>query len=114
MTKRLMPILIVALLLAVYAISATAILASGDDDSIQTNISTLVESGDLTQEQADTKLAIIQSWTHDSGGWNKTKSSFSADDYQTKVADLVDSGELTQKQADAKLKWLQTKLAGKY
>ena len=49
MTKRLMPILIVVLLLAVSAISATAILAGGFDDSIQTNISTLVESGDLTQ-----------------------------------------------------------------
>ena len=109
-----MPILIVVLLLAVSAISATAILASGDDDSIQTNTSTLDESGDLTQKQADTKLAIIQSGTHDSGFWNKTKSSFSTDDYQTKLADLVDSGELTQKQADAKPKWLQTKLASKY
>jgi polyhydroxyalkanoate synthesis regulator phasin len=114
MTKRLMPILIVVLLLAVSAISATAILASGDDDSIQTNISTLVESGDLTQEQADAKLAIIQSGTHDSGVWNKKKSSFSSDDYQTKLADLVDSGELTQKQAGVKLKWLQIKLASKY
>ena len=114
MTKRLMPILIVVLLLAVSAISATAILAGGDDDSIQTNISTLVESGDLTQEQADAKLAVIQSRTHDSGVWNKKKSSFSADDYQTKLADLVDSGELTQKQAHAKLKRLRTKLASKY
>jgi predicted XRE-type DNA-binding protein len=114
MTQRLMPILLVVLLLAVSAISATAILASGDDDSIHTNISTLVESGDLTQEQADGKLAVIQSRTHDSGVWNKKKSSFSSDDYQTKLADLVDSGELTQTQADAKLKWLQTKLANKY
>jgi hypothetical protein len=61
----------VVLLLAVSAISATAILASGDDDSIQTNISTLVESGDLTQEQADGKLAVIQAGTHDSGVWKK-------------------------------------------
>jgi hypothetical protein len=60
MTKRLMPILIVVLLLAVSAISATAILASGDDDSIQTNISTLVEIGDLTQEQTDAKLNWLQ------------------------------------------------------
>ena len=65
MTKRLMPILIVVVLLAISAISATPILADGDADSIQTNISTLVESGDLTQEQADAKLAVIQSRTHD-------------------------------------------------
>jgi len=60
MTKRLMPILIVVLPLAVSDISATAILASGDDDSIQTSISTLVESGDLTQEQADANLKWLQ------------------------------------------------------
>jgi len=60
MTKRMMPILIVVLLLAVSAISATAILASGDDDSIQTNIPILVESGDLTQEQADANLKWLQ------------------------------------------------------
>jgi predicted PurR-regulated permease PerM len=108
MIRRLLPLFIVVFLITISAVSATVILAGGDDDSIQTKISTLVESGDQTQEQADAKLAAIQSET-----WKNKKSGFSAADYQAKLADLVNSGKLTQEQADAKLKWLQTKSASK-
>jgi ABC-type Fe3+ transport system permease subunit len=60
MIKRLLPLLIVVFLITISAVSATVILAGGDDDSIQTKIFTLVESGDQTQEQADAKLKWLQ------------------------------------------------------
>tara|TARA_B100000809_G_scaffold264823_1_gene321770 strand:- start:891 stop:1061 length:171 start_codon:yes stop_codon:yes gene_type:complete len=55
MKKRITAALGIALVLAIVAVSATAVLADSDD-AAQTKLDATVESGKLTQERADAKL----------------------------------------------------------
>ena len=95
MKKRITSALGGALLLAIAALTATAVLADSDD-AVQTKLDAMVESGKLTQEQADAKA-----------GWASYDKAFAPKkeitDLEGYLAKLVAAGKLTQAQADAKL-----------
>ena len=95
MKKRTTAALGVALVLAIAALTATAVLADSDD-ALQTKLDSMMESGKLTQEQADAKL-----------DWYATGKAFAPKkeiaDLEGYLAKLVAAGKLTQAEADAKL-----------
>ena len=95
MKKRITAALGVALVLAIAALTATAVVADSDD-ALQTKLDAMVESGKLTQEQADAKL-----------DWYTTDKAFAPKkeiaDLEGSLAKLVAAGKLTQAEAAAKL-----------
>ena len=95
MKKRVTAILGVALVLAIAAVSATAVLADSDD-AVQTKLDAMVESGKLTQAEAESKLE----WTATDKAFAPKKEIADLEGY---LAKLVAAGKLTQAEADAKL-----------
>ena len=95
MKKRITAVLGVPLVLAIAALTATAVLADSDD-AVQTKLDAMVESGKLTQAEADAKL-----------DWYTTDKAFvpkkEIADLEGYLAKLVAAGKLTQAEADAKL-----------
>ena len=70
-------------------------------DAYEAKLSSLVEQGELTQEQADEKLQWLQSGSKDT--LVSKKKAFSYEGLEKKLAIMVDKGVLTQEQADKKL-----------
>ena len=95
MKKRITAALGIALVLAIVAVSATAVLADSDD-AAQTKLDATVESGKLTQERAGAKL----DWLTTDKAFAPEKEIVDLEGYLTK---LVAAGKLTQAEADAKL-----------
>ena len=76
-------------------------------EGIKTKIQAALESGDITQEQADEKLEYLQNLPKKGfGRWHK-KPHMNPEDLKAKIQAAVDSGDITQKQADEKLEYLQ-------
>ncbi len=96
MKKRITAALGVALVLAIAAVSATAVLADSDD-ILQTKLDAMVDSGKLSQADADAKA-----------GWFSYDKSFAPKkeiaDIEGYLAKLVAAGKLTQAEADLKLR----------
>ena len=64
----------------------------------------MVESGDITQEEADAKLGGIRDKSFGLGGHFKKGPSFEG--IEKKLKAMVESGDITQEEADAKLRVL--------
>lgn len=95
MKKRIPAALGVALVLAIATVSTTTVLADSDD-TLQTKLDAMVESGKLTQEQADAKA----DWVSTDKVLLPKKEIADLEGY---LAKLVAVGKLTQEQMDAKL-----------
>ena len=95
MKKRIIAALGVALVLAIAALTATAVLADSDD-ALQNMLDAMVESGKLTQAEADAKL----DWTATDKAFAPKKEIADLEGY---LAKLVAAGVLTKAEADAKL-----------
>ena len=78
----------------------------------EAKLTVLVGNGDLTQEQADEKLAAFQSKLSDASSPEK-KIALKYEDLEKKVAAMLAKGLLTQEQADEKLRRILAKKAAK-
>ena len=78
-------------------------------DAYEAKLSSLVEQGELTQEQADEKLHWLQSKSKDT--LVSKKKAFYYEGLEGKLAVMVDKGVLTQEQADQKLNAVLAKKA---
>ncbi|MED6295822.1 MAG: hypothetical protein VYB13_00995, partial [Chloroflexota bacterium] len=74
-----------------------------DIEDIKARISAAVESGEITQEEADGKLADIEAKTDA----RKEKMAAKLESIKADIAAAVESGEITQEEADAKLAGLE-------
>ena len=74
-----------------------------DIGDIKAKISAAVESGEITQEEADAKLADIEAKRNS----RQEKMSAKLESIKAEVAAAVESGEITQEEADAKLAGLE-------
>ena len=124
--NRWVALLVIVLLATASTISATVILAGGEDEAVQDKFTTyeeklaaMVEQGKLTQEQADEKLEASQSKLYDAAAWKKEAASNedAVQDkltaYEAKLAAMVEKGALTQEQVDKKLRSIRAKKAAK-
>ena len=76
-----------------------------DLEDINAKISAAVESGEITQDEADVKLADIEAKRNS----RQQKMATKLESIKKKLADAVESGEITQEEARAKLIGLQAK-----
>ena len=101
------------------------------DEAVKKKLDSLVEKGNLTQEQADERLDWIQSkpegipptgkqflgkkkyhksWEGHGGPHrhrNDFKGNYSLEEIQKKLNTMLENGHITQEEAESKLKWLQ-------
>ena len=75
-------------------------------DHLLAKISAAVESGDITQEQADAKLADI----HAKRNARTEKMSAKLESIKAEIAAAVQNGKLTQDEADEKITLFQEKM----
>ena len=81
-------------------------------EGIKTKIQAALESGDITQEQADEKLEYLENLPKKGfGRWHK-KLRMNPEDVKGKIQAALESGDITQEQADKKLEYLEN-LPGK-
>jgi len=101
------------------------------DEAVKKKLDSLVEKGNLTQEQADERLDWIQSkpegipptgkqflgkkkyhksWEGHGGPHrhrNDFKGNYSLEEIQKKLNTMLENGHITQEEAESKLKWLR-------
>ena len=69
-------------------------------ESIKAKLQAALDSGDITQEQADEKLEYLENLPQKGfGRWHK-KSHMNPEDVKAKLQAALDSGDITQEQAD--------------
>ena len=67
---------------------------------IKAKIQAAVESGDITQEQADEKLEYLENLPEKGFGRWHNKPHMNPEDIKAKIQAAVESGDITQEQAD--------------
>ena len=85
-----------------------------DIEEIKAEIATAVESGEITQEEADAKLAGLEEGKKKSKKWHgkrhhHKKPMMDIEEIKAEIATAVESGEITQEEADAKLTDIESK-----
>ena len=77
-------------------------------ESMKDKLAVAVESGEITQEEADAKLLGLQAKKDDEKRYGKRhhhkKPMMDLEDIKAKISAAVESGEITQNEADAKMR----------
>ena len=81
-------------------------------ESIRVEIAAAVESGEITQEEADAKLAGLEERKDKGNKWHgkrhhHKKPMMGIEDIKAKISAAVESGEITQEEASHKLQYLE-------
>ena len=87
---------------------------SPDAEDVGAELTADVASGEITQEEADKKLAgleeRLEAWKKDQAEGLKTREDFrkiDIEDVKAEIRAALASGKITQEQADEKLAWLE-------
>jgi len=96
------------LILTVGSMSASSVFAHPpkDIDEVKTNLETKVDNGDLTQEEADERLSILEEKMAERHAKIENKKQ----EMNLKIQTAVQNGELTQEEADKKIAHFQEKM----
>ena len=96
------------LILTVGSMSASSVFAHPpkDIDEVKTNLETKVDNGDLTQEDADERLSILEEKMAERHAKIENKKQ----EMNIKIQTSVQNGELTQEEADKKIAHFQEKM----
>ncbi len=82
-------------------------------ESMKDKLAVAVESGEITQEEADAKLVALQAKKDDEKRHDKRhhhkKPMMDLEDIKAKISTAAESGEITQDEADVKLAHIETK-----
>ncbi len=85
-------------------------------EEIRAKISAAVENGEITQEEADAKLAGLEEriekgqMLHGKRGQQHKKPFMGIEEIRAKISAAVENGEITQEEADAKLAGLEERI----
>ena len=96
------------LILTVGSMSSSSVFAHPpkDIDEVKTNLETKVDNGDLTQEEADERLSILEEKMAERHAKIENKKQ----EMNLKIQTAVQNGELTQEEADEKIAHFQEKM----
>ena len=96
------------LILTVGSMSSSSVFAHPpkDIDEVKTNLETKVDNGDLTQEEANEKLSILEEKMAERHAKIENKKQ----EMNLKIQTAVQNGELTQEEADEKIAHFQEKM----
>lgn len=72
-------------------------------DDFKTRMADKVESGLLTQEEADTRIAEFEERQASRPEIGERRAAMTLDEYKAKLTEKVESGEITQEEADARI-----------
>ena len=78
-------------------------------ENIKLKIQSLIDSGEITQEEADEKIEYMRSgkgkrWHSDKGH----KKMLSKEEMREKMQSMIDSGKITQEEADEKIEYMMS------
>jgi hypothetical protein len=76
-------------------------------EGIKTKIQAALESGDITQEQADEKLEYLENLPKKGFGRGHKKLRMNPENIKAKIQAALESGDITQEQVDEKLEYLE-------
>ncbi len=78
-------------------------------ENLNLKMQSMVDSGKITQEEADEKIEYMMSGKGKRGHWKKGyKKVFSEEEIRNKMQSMVDSGKITQEEADEKIEYMMS------
>ena len=78
-------------------------------ENINLKMQSMVDSGKITQEEADEKIEYMMSGKGKKGHWKKSyKNVPSEEQMRKKMQSMVDSGKITQEEADEKIEYMMS------